>query len=177
MENGRGWLRIRAERLVRREYALSTLLALVTVAALLPFLLLGAYALSRYAAISRSEELAHVASHAQALAQAVDRELWGHIDAAQIPSGSRFLQQGNIRAFDDLVRDAAVNARGDYVLVDRTGREIVDTRTPPGAELPKAANPEEVEFVFDFQRRHVGNLAMDSVRQELLFAVHIPVSV
>ena len=177
MENGRSWLRRRAERLARREYALSTLLGFVTITALLPFLLLGAYALSRYAAISRAEELAHVAIHSQILAQTVDRELWGHIDAAQIPAGSRFLQQGNIRAFDDLVRDVAVNARGDYVLVDRTGREIVDTRVPPGAELPKAANPEEVEFVFDFQRRHVGNLAMDSVRQELLFAVHIPVFV
>ncbi|MCL4764617.1 MAG: hypothetical protein KJZ80_00105 [Hyphomicrobiaceae bacterium] len=175
METGKRWLKSGFERFARREYALSVLLGMISLASLTPFLLLGAYALSQYAQNARSEELDHVASHAEDLAQAVDRELWGLIDSARILAGSRTLREGDLTAFDELARDAAINARGHYSLFDRSGRQLVSTRLLPDTPLPGAASPEELEIVFQTQRRLVGDLAMHE--GELQFAVRIPVVV
>jgi two-component sensor histidine kinase len=161
----------------RGEFSLAVLLGVVTLAVLTPFLLLGTYGLWRYVTDARERELERVAAYTKSLARAVDRELWGHIDTVQVLSGARSLREGDIAAFEALARDAAVNARGHFVLFDRTLRQLANTAAPPDASLPRSASSEQIEFVLDTQRIVISDLFLESLSSKLMFAILLPVVV
>jgi two-component sensor histidine kinase len=125
----------------------------------------------------RAAELTRVSGLAGDLARAVDRELRGHIETAQVLSGSRSLRQGDIRGFWESAEDAASRAEGHFILIDRSYQQLVNTRVPIGTVLPKTAHPAEVEEVFGSGEVRVENLGVGAVAQQLLFAVRLPIQV
>ncbi|MGE8940727.1 sensor histidine kinase [Leptospira interrogans] len=162
---------------LRREYALGTLLGFVIVAALMPLILVGGLGIYRFAETERVSEMKRVSSLAASLSQALDRELRGFLDAAEILAGQPHLQTGNIAAFERVAREAAAKADGHFVLIDRSLNQVVNTRTMPGAPLPKTGNPDGVREVFETGRATVGGLGRGAVANRLLFAVLVPISV
>ena len=135
-----------------RDVSLARLLGYVTLASLLPFVLIGAYILYSYIAQQRQQELNAITAHAESLARAIDRELRGYIEIAQILAKSRFIQQSDIGIFEALARDAAtatsiVNHGGHVILYDRSGQQLVNTRAPRGAALPRTAHPKSNQRV------------------------------
>ncbi len=164
-----------------RELSLASLLGLFALASLLPLVLLGAYGLQRYFAQQYVENLALLSGHAESLAQSVDRELRGYIDIAEVLAKSRALEAGNIAAFEELVRDAAAKDEdpdaGNFVLLDRTGQQLVNTWAAIGKPLPVTANPVALRRVVDTGRAFVGDLEFGAVAEQLLFAAWVPVMI
>jgi two-component sensor histidine kinase len=162
---------------LRREYALGTLLGIVILAALMPLILVGGLGIYRFAETERVSEMKRVSSLAASLSQALDRELRGFLDAAEILAGQPHLQTGNMAAFEAVAREAAAKANGHFVLIDQSLNQIVNTRTAPGAPLPKTGNPEGVGEVFKTGRAAIGDLGRGAVANQLLFGVLVPITV
>ncbi len=162
---------------LHRQLPLSTLLSLLTFATLLPFLALGAYVLASWLMDERNKEISRLSEIAADLARAVDRDLRGHIETAEVVAASRSLQRGDIAAFRQIAEDAASRANGHIILIDRNFQQLVNTRAPSNAVLPKTANSASAQAVFDTGNVVVGNLAMGAVAQKLLFSVRLPIRV
>lgn len=150
---------------------------IATGAVLLPVLVLAAYGFNRWTSSQRAEEVGRVLQYAENLGRAVDRELKGYIELAEVLAASRHLQQGDIDAMDELARDAATRAGGHIFIVDRSLRQVVNTRAKAGTALPKTANEGAVQRVFDTGESTVGNLGPGAVVRGLTFSVRVPVRV
>ena len=162
---------------LRSEFALGTLLGFVILAALMPVMLVGGYGIYRFAETERASEMRRVSSLAASLSRSLDRELRGFLDTVEILAGQPRLHEGDIAAFESIAREAAAKSDGHFILIDRSLNQIVNTRTAPGAPLPKTGNPEGVRAVFDAGRGMIGNLRHGVVANRLVFTVFTPVKV
>ncbi len=160
-----------------RDYSISVLLGLVTLASILPLLLLGIFGLTQYLAEQRADQLNRMSRYTSALANAVDRELRGYLDLTEVIAASRFLTSGDLQAFGDLARDAATKARGHIVLIDRTGQQLVNTRLPRDVGLPVTEDMASLREVIESGKPAVGDLFVGAVSNKLLFVVRVPVRV
>jgi two-component sensor histidine kinase len=157
-------------------YSVGNLLSAVALVSLLPLVLLGSIAIYRMVQAEHDAELARISSQAATLARAVQRELRGHIETAEVLSGSRSLVERDLVAFGEMARDAAAKAGGHFILMDRTGQQLINTRLLPHAVLPRTNNPSAVQSVFITSMTQVSNLAIGAVAQQLLFAIYLPIS-
>lgn len=160
----------------RRQLPLALLGWLITGATLLPFLLLTGYGVTYWLADQQKTERARLTHSAEALARAVDRELRGHLETARVLAMSRQLRSDDIEGFKALARDAAAGAAGDFVLVDRDARQLLDTRSHNEAPRP-SADSSSLARVFATGQPMVTNLSEGSQGQQDLFAVRVPVEV
>ncbi|HSO47023.1 MAG TPA: cache domain-containing protein, partial [Rhizobiaceae bacterium] len=156
---------------------MSTLLSVLTFATLLPFIALGSYIMASWLMEERAKEIDRVSAIAADLARAVDRELRGQIETAQVVASTRVLQNGDISAFAQIAEDAAGKANGHFILIDRNHQQLVNTRTIAGTALPKTANQQSAQWVFENGKTLVGNLTKGAVAQRLLYSVRVPVTV
>ncbi len=160
-----------------QELSLGTLLGVVVMAALMPLILVGGFGIYRFAVTERASEMSRVASTAASLSRALDRELHGFLDSAEILAGQPPLQEGDLAEFERLAKEAAEKSNGDFVLVDRSFQQLVNTRLESGATLPKTGNPDGVRQVFETKRATIGDLGYGAVAHQLLFGVRVPVTV
>jgi len=117
-----------------------TLLSLATAAALLPFLLLAGIGISIWLGSQKDEELGRVSRIGENLGRALDRELRSYIQAAEIVAGSQYLRDGDIATIRAIARDTARRLGGHFVLMDRSGRHLINTRLEPPAQLGTTQN-------------------------------------
>lgn len=167
----------RLANLKGREYSLSALLGIVTLASILPLLLLGIYGLSRYVADQQTDQLTRMTRYTQALSNAVDRELRGYLDTAEVLAASRHLADGDLQAFGALARDAVTKANVHVILIDPSGQQLVNTRKPADVGLPLTEDMETLHEVLKTDRGAVSDLFVGAVSNELLFVVRVPVDV
>lgn len=160
-----------------REYSFSVLLGLVTLASVLPLLLLGIYGLSIYVMEEQADQLRRMGRYTETLTNAVDRELRGYLDTAEVLAASRFLAEGDLAAFGDLARDASTKTRGHIILIDPSGRQLVNTRTPSDTGLPMTEDMVSLREVVETAEPTVGDLFVGAVSKLLLFVVRVPVIV
>ena len=156
----------RLESAGRRSAPLWLLLSLMTMAALIPLLVLSGYSLYVRVEKERAAEVKRLQELAGDLARSLDRELRGQLDAAQMLTGSRALQQGDIRSFWEHAEDAATRIQGHFVLTTRTHEQLVNTRAAVGSPLPKTANREAVDEVLRSGVAQIGNLGVGAVAQQ-----------
>ncbi len=168
-----GWFRF----LKGREYSLSALLGIVTLASILPLLLLGIYGLSRYVAEQHADQLTRMSRYTKALSNAVDRELRGYLDTAEVLAASRHLVDGDLNAFGALARDAVTKANVHVILIDPSGQQLVNTRKPTDVALPLTEDMESLHQVLNTDKGAVSDLFVGAVSNELLFVVRVPVDV
>ncbi len=143
----------------------------------MPMVVLGAFGMYRFASIERASDLDRVSGVAAMLARGVDRELLSYIDTAEILAGMRYLQRGEFDTFDQVARDTAAKTGGQFILIDRSYQQIVNTRVPPGSSLPKTGNITGVRQVFEGGRSIVGDLGVGALSQLLVFSVLVPVQI
>jgi two-component sensor histidine kinase len=154
---------------------LSALLGVLTLAALLPLLGFGVYSLRMSERADRAAENERLRFLAYDLASAVDRELSWQLATARMLTASRSLQADDIEEFWRHAEDAASQAEGHFILIDRDLQQRVNTRAPFGSDLPRTNGGAPVEEVFASGEPSVGNLAFGAVAQSLLYAVRVPV--
>lgn len=158
-----------------REYTFSLLLGLVTLASVLPLLLLGIFGLVIYVADQQGDQLTRMSRYAETLTNAVDRELRGYLDTAEVLAASRFLAEGDLVSFGDLARDAGTKARGHIVLIAPSGQQLVNTRRPTDEGLPMTEDIASLREVVESGQPAVGDLFVGAVSNLLLFVVRVPV--
>lgn len=161
----------------KRQYSLSALLGGVILASILPLLILGIYGLSRYVADQNADQLHRMTRYTEALSSAIDRELTGYRNTAEVLAASRFLADGDLKAFGQLARDAATKAEGHFVLIDPSGRQVVNTRLPEDVNLPNTEDMESLNQVLQTGRPAVSGLFVGAVSNQLLFVIRVPVVV
>lgn len=167
----------RSKRSGTRDYSISTLLSLVTLASILPLLLLGIIGLGQYVAQQRATQINQLTRCTATLTDAVDREIRGYFDTAEVIAASRFLQEGNLLAFGRLARDSATKARGHIVLIDRLGQQLVNTRMSSDVDLPVTEDFESLRRVVQTGKPAAGDLFIGAISNLLLFVVRVPVFV
>lgn len=162
-----------------QEYSLSVLLGVVTLVSILPFLLLGIYGLSRYVSEERANQLTRMTRYTEALTSAVDRELKGYIDTAEVLASSRNLARGYLDLFDALARDAATKANGRFVLIDRSGQLIVDTSSPAGTNLSAVEDADKASLNEAIRSGNpiVSSLFSVPSSNKLTFVIRVPIKI
>jgi two-component sensor histidine kinase len=160
-----------------RDVPLGALLALITCASLIPVVLLGAYGIKLIVDAERVQETRRLAEVARALGQSVDRELDTYREKINVLATSPTLQHDDLTAFARLARDMSVQTESRIILVDRTFRQRVNTRSATDTALPETNNRDVVEQVLRTGKPMIGNLLAGSYSKQLAFTVVAPVFV
>jgi two-component sensor histidine kinase len=153
------------------------LLVAVVVASLVPFLLVGAVLLFNYVTAEREAALHRLGTLADSISATVDRELMGRIETLQAIASSKHLREGELDMFADIARAAASVAPGDFVLADKTGLQLINTRTEPDSALSNGPDLEAIRYIFERNTPHVSDLLDEGGAGHNSFAIRIPVQV
>ena len=152
------------------------LLVAIVVASLVPFLFVGSYLVFNYVADERDAALYRVRTLADAISATLDRELTGRFETLQALAASRHLREGNLDQFADMARAASSVAPGDFVLADRSGQQIINTRAEPDS-LSRPLGHDAIQQVFEQDKPHVSDLVEENGASRYAFTLRIPVQV
>ncbi|MGG5809011.1 PAS domain-containing protein [Falsiroseomonas sp. CW058] len=108
-------------------------------------------------------------------AAALDRDLGGLVDAIGVLSLAPSLQDGDLPHFDGLARGVRDMLGVNVVLRDVEGTQLVNTRLPRGAPLPRIGALDSDRTVLATGRPDVSNVITGAVARAPLFMVNVPV--
>ena len=111
---------------------------------------------------------------ARALSLAVDREIAAWRGALHALSVSTRIDQGDFAAFRAQAQEVSSRYGGWIAMIDRNGRQVINTLEPPGAALSRSS-AEWVTEVFATGRPVVSDLFTESATERRIVAVSVPV--
>jgi two-component sensor histidine kinase len=158
-----------------RDVPMAWLLALLVLAAVTPLATIGTYTVLQWDAAELKEEVDRVGDVARTLSQAVDRELRGYQEAAEILAASRSLQMTDLATFEDQARTIAGRGGGDIVVFAPSLSKVLDTRERPEVPSLAASNTEAITRVFETGKPEFGNLGPVAADRQLSFGVYVSV--
>lgn len=113
---------------------------------------------------------------ARNLTAILDRELTGVEAGLQMLASSPDLVGGDLEGFHRRARDAVRFQIADsYVLTDKEGRQILNTRVPYGAALPAGSAPKELLRVFQSRAPVLTGLFVGGLTKRPTIALGVPV--
>jgi PAS domain S-box-containing protein len=150
------------------------LFALALLAPLLLFTALLVHHLTRFEERASEQQLSSIAS---ALSADVDREITGVISTLKALANSPSLQDGNLEAFYTQAKLTLAPAKRNAVLMETSGRQLVNTRLPWGTPLPytQRNNSHFARIVAQSRQTNVSDLFVGTVSGEHLVSVSVPV--
>ncbi|MFM9845659.1 MAG: PAS domain S-box protein [Hyphomicrobiaceae bacterium] len=150
------------------------LFAAALLAPILIFTFLLAQHLTGYEQRARETQLLSIA---RSLAADVDREISGVISTLKALSNSPSLQDGNLEAFYQQAKLTLAPAKRNAVLMDISGRQLVNTRLAWGDVLPytQRDNTQFAQMVAQSRQLNVSDLFVGTVSKEHLVSVSVPV--
>jgi diguanylate cyclase (GGDEF)-like protein len=166
----------RVDHAIRRRYSLRTSLLWLVAVCILP-----AVSVSVSLAIAHYRLLRDQIHHgtvmlAHQVAAELDRELAGIESGLRVLATSSDLTSGNLDGFHKDASDALTSqVVQNYVLVDRQGRQVLNTLRPPGAPLPVSGTPTAIVRIFDTGAPALSDLFIGPVAAEPLVALGVPV--
>jgi two-component sensor histidine kinase len=158
-----------------RAFSVPQLLALVTMASLAPLILFGAGAMFLWDRNERHADVARLSAHAEALSQAVDRELRGYREIVEALANSPDLRSRQTASFWDSAQSVARHLGGHFALIDSTMQQVVNTSLPAGAPLPSARAAGDIKRAFETGATIITNYEPRSVSGRTQFTVLAPV--
>lgn len=159
----------------RRRRTLGGLLLALTAGTLLPVLLFAAVVSWLSAARERNVFEEGARARTRAITTAVDAEIHSSITTLDALATARSLETGDLKAFHEVAM-RVVRSQPDWIsvnLADPTGQQLMNTRLPYGAPLPKIVERKSFEAVLSSGREAVGGL----IRSNVLGAFNVPVRV
>ncbi|HET7160943.1 MAG TPA: histidine kinase dimerization/phospho-acceptor domain-containing protein, partial [Burkholderiales bacterium] len=150
-------------------------LALLAIGMLLPILALSAVAMMTLMQAERKAAERSVQETARTIALSVDREIAAAEAAMRVLAISPMLARGNMAYFYELAKNARTDENAWILLCDSDGRQLINTRVPYGAALPRRAELELVRTVVRTQRTHVSDLFTGALTQRLVLSIDVPV--
>lgn len=112
---------------------------------------------------------------ARSLALNIDRDLDTVQASLRTLALSANLQAGDLAAFHGQAIEAAKPFGGWIILVERGGRQLVNTRLPYGSTLPDVQLPQLTEHAFTTGEPQVSPLFIGGVTKKPVIAVSVPV--
>ena len=157
-----------------RARSLSTYIAALALALLLPGVAVTALLLQRWVTAEQSRLENDTASlNADAL-ERVDRFLTSEIATLQALATSPALDSGDLRRFDEQARELVGLQGINIILRDLTGQQVVNTRLPWGATLPRVTR-EVDQAVLATGKPTVSDFLIGAVSKEAIVRIVVPV--
>lgn len=152
------------------------ILALVAVM-VIPGILFAGFLLMRYADSERARYELEGIGNARGAATALDRHLLGLRTTLQTLATSSFLAEGDLAAFhEQATRVRSYIGSNEIILRDVTGQQLISTREPFGADLPRTPVPDP-SSVIAADAAVVTNVFHATVTGRPLIAIAMPVEV
>lgn len=154
---------------------LRTYLILFAVALTLPLMALALFALRELADIEQEAVEERVVQVAQALAANVDRELSRAMVTLDTLATSRALEEGDLARFHDQTQRAIDPQQAGILLIDRTLKQLINSRAPFGTDLPPTSDPETANRVFATAERQVSDVFVGVISKQHVINIEVPV--
>ncbi len=161
----------------RADYPLSVLISAALLAALMPLVLLGAYGISSWKDRQRIDEIRLVARNAELTAATVDRELRSYIETTELVASALQLQAAPLDAAEARLRSLTPRLAGDFILVDRSHRQLINTSLPPGTPPPLATDVDFYRQALETGKPGVPDLVVGTDMDTPRVVIHAPVIV
>lgn len=151
-------------------------LVLLATAVTVPVIMVSGWALNTLDASGRSAALRSMHETARASKLAVDRELYASQVRLRVLATSPDLVTGDLRALhDSMTKASRPPADGWLVLLDESGKQLINTRAPLGTVLGPLASRDQMNTLFEMKAPFVSNLVRGPVSGKLQVGVAIPV--
>lgn len=154
---------------------LRTFLILFALALSIPLLGLAIFALNRMASLEQNATERRVLQIADDLADDIDRELERAVVTLETLATSPTLALGDLASFHAQAGRALRRDKAGILLIDRNYQQVLNTRAPFGQPLPKTADIETAQRVFDTKERQVSDLFVGYVSGQYVINVEVPV--
>lgn len=151
-------------------------LIMLVLACILPGLAVSSYLVY----VNYQLEKAKIVSQTEALAGRVlvelDRELAVMESGLHVLATSELLKNGDLRRFHQIARAALKSQTAyNYVLIDRQGRQVLNTLRHFDAPLPESGNPPQLATIFETGQTVLTDLFRGPLTREPLMAMGVPV--
>ena len=158
----------------KRSLSMRAYLVLMVVAILVPLMLFAAILFQRYydSELTRIER--DLKDDAHELSLDVDRDLQGQLLTLETLAGSGSLSRREYQQFYERASQIRRFSGVDVLLRDRTGQQLVNTRLPWGAVLPRD-QAEGDDIVVATKRPYVSNVIVGTVARRPIYFVTVPV--
>jgi PAS domain S-box-containing protein len=109
---------------------------------------------------------------------AVELRIDNVVEDLEVLGRSPALQDGNLAEFRrHAVQTVDLIGGSGLVLVDRAGQEIMSTRLPPGAPLPRRRDMETQNRVFATGKPQVSDLLLAEAERRTIISIEVPVRI
>lgn len=171
---GTGWVAFAHDR--AHHVSLHTSLTMLVLICILPGLAISSYLV--YANYQLEKE--KIASQTEALAGQIlvdlDRELVAIESGLHVLATSEHLKNGNLRMFHQIARAALSSQTAyNYVLIDRQGRQVINTLRPFGMPLPQSGSSPQLDAVFTTGQTVLSDLFTGPLTGQPILAMGVPV--
>ncbi len=158
-------------------YSIRSLLLVLVLACLLPGIVGAAMLVLHAYQDGRAQLQKATLQTARALVQTVDSRLLEAQRAAQTLSTSGYLATRDFAAFHRQARQTLqkIGIDGYVVLADKSGRHLVNTSLPFGANLPLQRNLAQLDYVFTTAQTHISDVYIASATQRPMVSIDVPV--
>ncbi len=154
-----------------------TLLFMMTLALLIPALLFSGYLVKRFADLQRSQDEQRLVQVAADLADNVDRDFERLLTLLDTLALSDRLKEHDFAGFHAQAT-LAVKRAGTYLAVaDATGQQLVNTRVPYGAPLPKPPIPDDERRALAAGKPYVSDVVLGALSHKWVYGLTIPLKV
>jgi PAS domain-containing protein len=151
-----------------------TYLSLFGLAITVPLLLLVGALLFQSASAQRTQLEARVSRMLSALVNEVERDVDRNVTILHTLATSQALASADWPTFYNQAR-AGLQGRAYLVLIDRTGRQLVNTHVPYGQQPAMTGDPETLRRMLQTNAPVVSNLFVSLVVKKPVFNVSIPI--
>ncbi|SJZ80589.1 Two-component sensor histidine kinase, contains HisKA and HATPase domains [Consotaella salsifontis] len=148
-------------------------LAFFALLVLVPALLFSAYLIVQFSRQQEQLAAGQVADTAVIVSNAIDREIYGMLTAANVLASSPFLDEEDLSRFHERTRAALANA--DAVLVNPQMQVVLNTRQPFPMEPAPVAYADAIEKAFQTRTPQISDVYYGPNADDMLFHVAVPV--
>lgn len=161
-------------QVLARPRPVRTLLLFMALAIMLPALAFSAYLVAHLAGLQREQFKDRLSRQAANLANDLDRDTERLLTLLDTLAVSRSLKSHDFEAFH-AEASLAVARAGTFIAVsESSGQQLVNTRVPFGAALPKPPIPDEQRATLASGKPYIGNVTLGMISHKWVFGIAIP---
>jgi signal transduction histidine kinase len=155
-------------------FSFRTILFLIAIVGVLPTVAFSGFVLTRYAASERDRAERALVESTRAIARGIDAQFIAAEAALLALRNSPLLERGDIAAFEQNLRLTSAQTGRTFVLIERDGRQVINTLVPEGAKPPHN-DPIRWQAAFTERRTVVTDVFEGGTSGQLLASVGVPV--
>jgi diguanylate cyclase (GGDEF)-like protein len=159
-----------------RHISLRTSLIMLVLVCVLPGVALCSYLVYANFQLEKEKMSSQTAVLAAQILVDLDRELAAIESGLHVLATAEPLKNGDLQHFYQIARAALKTQMAyNYVLIDRQGRQVINTVRPYGSSLPKTGNPPQLDEIFSTGKTVLTDLFEGPATRQPLIAMGVPV--